>query len=224
MQNDLDNPNRKVYKGDIFGYNYYIRNIGSRLWAQNQIITKHWNVNYAAEVSTTNFWREGMMRNGRAPYDEETKGIGKPQSLGTGNMHSFVNFGVKAAATYKLDGRNFFTAHVGYGSRAPLPNDAYISPRTKDTSVGVLKSEKYLAADLSYTWNYKNFRGSVKGYYTYIWDAMKRSGFYDYDLNSFMNYAMSGMQLEYKGIELGLQYKILSNLSISAAGSIEKIK
>lgn len=220
MQNDLDNPNRKVYKGDIFGYNYYIRNIGSRLWAQNQIVTKHWNVNYAAEVSTTNFWREGMMRNGRAPYDEETKGIGKPQSLGTGNMHSFVNFGVKAAATYKLDGRNFFTAHVGYGSRAPLPNDAYISPRTKDTSVGVLKSEKYLAADLSYTWNYKNFRGSVKGYYTYIWDAMKRSGFYDYDLNSFMNYAMSGMQLEYKGIELGLQYKILSNLSVSAAGSI----
>lgn len=220
MQNDLDNPDRKVRKGDKFGYDYYIRDINGRLWLQNQIVTRHWNVDYAAEFSVTSFWRNGMMRNGRAPGGVDENGRELPMSKGKGETHTFANFGVKAGATYKLDGRNYFTAHVGYGTRAPMPNDAYVSPRTKDTPMGDLRSERYLAADLSYTWNYKNFRGSLTGFYTKMWDGMKRTGFYDYDLNSFMNYAMTRMDTEFKGIELGMQYKILSNLSVSAAGTL----
>lgn len=220
MQNDLDNPDRKVRKGDKFGYDYYIRDIHGRLWLQNQIVTRHWNVDYAAEFSVTSFWRHGMMRNGRAPGGVDENGRELPMSKGKGETHTFANFGVKAGATYKLDGRNYFTAHVGYGTRAPMPNDAYVSPRTKDTPMGDLRSERYLAADLSYTWNYKNFRGSLTGFYTKMWDGMKRTGFYDYDLNSFMNYAMTRMDTEFKGIELGMQYKILSNLSVSAAGTL----
>ena len=118
MQNDLDNPDRKVYKGDKFGYNYYIRNINTRAWLQNQIVTRHWNVNYAAEFSYTNFWRHGMMRNGRAPGGVDDEGNPLPMSKGKGKNHEFFNFGVKAGATYKLDGRNYFTGHVGYGTRA----------------------------------------------------------------------------------------------------------
>ncbi|MDE7402732.1 MAG: carboxypeptidase regulatory-like domain-containing protein [Muribaculaceae bacterium] len=226
MQNDLDNPNRRVGKGDKFGYDYYIRNWNAGVWLQNQITTTYWNVNYAAEFSWTDFWRHGNMRNGRAPGDEN--GLdhnGNPaavQSLGKGKEHSFFNWGVKAGATYKIDGRNYITAHAGYGTRAPLPNDAYISPRTKDTAVPELKSERYLSADLSYTWNYPRFRGSITGFYTQMWDGMKRSGFYDYELSSFMNYAMSGVETLYQGIELGMQYKILSNLSATFAGTLAK--
>lgn len=101
-----------------------------------------------------------------------------------------------------------------------MPNDAYVSPRTKDTQMGDLKSERYFSADLGYTWNYRNFRGSLTGFYTRMWDGMKRTGFYDYELNSFMNYAMSRIETEYKGLELGVEYKILNNLSVSAAGTI----
>lgn len=225
MQNDLDNPNRRVYEGDKFGYNYYIRNFNDRAWIQNQIVTRHWNLDYAAELSSTTFWRHGMMLNGRAQSDQkgghiDENGVWHAQSKGKGETHSFLNFGVKAGATYKLDGRNYFTAHAGYGTRAPMPNDAYVSPRTKDTAMGDLKSERYFSGDLSYTWNYKNFRGSITGFYTRMWDGMKRTGFYDYELNSFMNYAMSKVGTEYKGIELGMQYKILSNLSVSAVGTI----
>lgn len=214
MQNDLRNPNRKVTKGDTFGYDYNIRNWNASIWYQNQLVTTHWNVDWAAQGSITSFWRDGGMQNGRAPEN----------SYGKGQTHTFVNFGVKAGATYKLNGRNYFTAHVGYGTRAPMPNDAYVSPRTKDTPVGDLKSERYLSADLSYTWNYKRFRGSITGFYTRIWDGMKRTGFFDYDLFAMMNYAMSGVDTEYKGLELGLEYKILSNLSVTGAATWSKYK
>ncbi len=212
LQNDMRYPNRRVYKGDVFGYDYDIRSINARAWLQNQITTSHWNVNYGLEVCYTDFARHGNMQNGRAPEN----------SLGTGKHHAFDNASLKAGATYKLDGRNYFTAHASYGTRAPMPDYAYVSPRTKDTAVQGLKSERFLSADLSYTWNYARFRGSITGFYTKMWDGIKRSGFYDYQLNTFMNYTMSGMETEYKGIELGMEYKILNNLSATAAGTFSR--
>ena len=244
MQNNILNPDRRVGEGDVFGYDYHIYNHNAHLWYQNQLVTDHWNVDWAAEASLTSFQRDGRMMNGRAEgqfgwidqsgnhvagtrdaegnivYDSNWTPV--VRSYGKGETHTFVNGSIKAGATYKLNGRNYFTAHVGAGTRAPMPNDAYVSPRTKDTAVPDLKSEKYFSADLSYTWNYHNFRGSLTGYYTRMWDGLKRTAFYDYDLSSFVNYAMSGVESEYKGIELGMEYKILSNLSVSAAGTIAK--
>ena len=209
MQNDMRNPNRKVGKGDVFGYDYNIHNYHGRLWIQNQINTQHFNVNYALEYNLISFMRHGNMQNGRAPEN----------SYGNGKTHTFNTGALKAGVTYKIDGRNYITAHFGLGNRAPLPYDAYVSPRTKDDAVKNLETEKYISADLSYTWNYKNFRGSLTGFITHNWDGLKRSNFYDYQANSFMNYAISGMETEYKGIELGMEYKILSNLSVTFAGT-----
>ena len=224
MQNDILHPDRRVGEGDVFGYDYHIWNNKANLWYQNQLVTTHWNVNWAAEGSVTSFYRDGKMMNGRAEGQFGFNPDGSPvvRSYGKGETHTFLSGSLKAGATYKLNGRNYFTAHVGGGNRAPLPNDAYISARTKDTAVGDLKTEKYISADLGYTWNYNSFRGTLTGFYTHMWDGLRRTAFYDYDLKSFVNYAMNGVESEYKGIELGMEYKILSNLSVSAAGTIAK--
>lgn len=212
MQNDMRNPNRRVREGDTFGYDYNIRNYHGNIWLQNQIVTRYFNINYGVEYNIVSFLRHGNMQNGRAPEN----------SYGDGKSHTFNTGALKLGATWKIDGRNYITAHYGMGSRAPLPSDAYVSPRTKDDPVAVLKAEKYISADISYTWNYKNFRGSITGFLTHTWDGMKRSNFYDYEANSFMNYAISGIETEYKGIELGMEYKILSNLSVTAAGTFSR--
>lgn len=212
MQNDLRNPNRRVGKGDKFGYDYNIRDYRGGLWAQYQLVTDHWNFNASATADITSYMRHGNMQNGRAPLN----------SYGDGDYHTFVTGSGKLGVTYKLDGRNYFSAHVSGGNRAPLPYDAYISPRVKDNVVDNLTTEKYLAADISYTWNYSKFRGSITGFWTRMWDGLKRSNFFDYELFSFMNYAISGITTEFKGIELGVEYKILNNLSVTAAGTFSR--
>ncbi len=213
LQNDLNNPDRLITKkGEVFGYDYNIRQNNVRLWLQNQIVTTHWNVYYGVEGSYTSFQRHGNMRNGRAPEN----------SYGNGETHSFGNGAAKAGVTYKLDGRNYFVAHVEGGSRAPLANASYISARIKDTAVPTLENEKFLTADLSYTWVYPRFRGSITGFFTHIWDGMRYTGFYDYDLKSFMNYSLSGLQTEYKGIEIGMEYKFTSSFSMKALGTLSR--
>ena len=214
LQNNLNDPNRRVREGDKFGYDYHIRTITAKAWLQNQISTRHWNVNYGLEVSYTNFMRHGEMRNGRAPEN----------SYGPGKRHTFDNAAFKAGATYKINGRNYIVAHASYGTRAPMPDQAYVSPRVKDTAIQGLKSERFLSADIAYVWNYNRFRGSVGGFITEMWNGIKRTGLYDYQLNTFMNYSMSGMHTQYRGIELGMSYKILPSLTASAAATIASYK
>lgn len=222
LQNDMNNPNRKVGVGDKFGYDYNMHNVLVSAWAQHEINLAHFNINYGVTGSYRSFQRDGNMRNGRAPEN----------SYGKGNLHEFGNFGAKAGVTYKLDGRNYFTIHGAYGTRAPRPYDSYVSANIKDNSVpyvvrvnadgtyvmGGLRNEKYISADLSYTWNYPNFRGSVTGYYNRVNDAMRGTFFYDYELKSAVKYTVSGLDIESKGIQLGMEWNIWNNLSLAGAG------
>lgn len=212
LQNDLDHPNRHVVKGDRFGYDYNIHAQKLQAWVQNQHRYAHWDINYGASYSWEQFYRFGHIRNGRAPYN----------SLGKSKSHTFNDWAVKGGVTYKLDGRNFFTVQAEYGTQAPLISDAYISPRIKDTTLSDLKSQKVLSVDAAYSWNYRRFRGSVGAYFINMTDAVERMGFYDESLNTFTNFALSGVKRQYKGIELGMAYKILPSLTASAAGTYAK--
>lgn len=212
LQNDLNNPNRKVKEGDVFGYDYNIRSITARAWLQNQIRTQHWDVNYGLSVGYTNFRRYGNMRNGRAPEN----------SYGGGERHTFDNLAFKVGATYKLNGRNYFVAHASYGTTAPLYDYAYVSPRIKDTSIAGLKSERYVSADISYVWNYSRFRGSITGFWTNTYDGTERTSYYDDQYSSFMNYVLAGVNKTYKGVELGMAYKITPSLTVTAAGTYSR--
>lgn len=214
LQNDLDHPNRKVVKGDRFGYDYNIHAMKLQAWVQNQHKYAHWDINYGASFSWEEFYRFGHMRNGRAPEN----------SLGKSKTLDFEDFAVKAGVTYKLDGRNFFTVQAQYSTDAPLISDVYISPRIKDTTIKDPKSQKTLSVDAQYNWNYRRFRGSIGAYFINMDDAVERMGFYDESLNTFCNFALNGVKRQYKGIELGMAYKILPSLTASFAGTYAKFQ
>ena len=210
MQNDLDNPNRRVGEGDKFGYNYDYHVYQVRGWLQNTINTAHWDVNYGLELNYTQFQRNGHMRNGRSPQN----------SKGYGQTHRFDNGAFKAGATYKLDGRNYFMLNAEYGTKAPNVYDSYISPRVKDDAVAGLQSERILSADLTYGWSYRRFRGSVTGFATEINGATEKTMFYDDTYATNVNYVMTGVRRVYKGVEIGMAFKILPSLTLSAAGTV----
>lgn len=214
LQNDLDNPNRRVGKGDKFGYNYDIYALQAEAWIQNVLNLPHWDINYGLKMSYTQYQRDGHMRNGRAPHN----------SLGKSAMQRFDNAGVKIGATYKLDGRNYFTAHVDYGTRAPLFDNVYIAPRVKNTTVENPTNERDFSADLAYTWNYRRFRGTITGFYTQMDNAIERNGFYDESYQTYANYVLTDVKRVYKGVELGMAFKITPSLTATFAGTISRFQ
>ena len=212
LQNDLNNPNRKVVAGDRFGYDYDIYAIKAKAWIQNMITLPRWDINYGLNVSYTQFYRYGNMRNGHAPNN----------SYGKGETHRFDNAGIKAGATYKIDGHNFITANALYETRAPLFEYAYISPRIKDNAISGLQNERIASGDISYNWNYRRFRGNITGFWTEMFDQTERTSFYDDQYESFMNYVLKGVHKSYKGVEVGMAFKITSDVTLTAAGTYSR--
>lgn len=209
LQNDLDNPNRRVVEGDRFGYDYNMLAIHAEGWLQNIINLPKWDINYGLKVGYTQFRREGHMRNGRAPLN----------SLGKGDTHRFDEGAVKAGATYKINGRNYIQAHAEYGSRAPLIDQIYVSPRIEDYVAPGVQSERVLSGDIGYIWNFRRFRGSVTAYYNQIDDATERFGFYDEQYQTYTNFVLSGVKRVNKGVELGMEFKITPSVTASFAGT-----
>ena len=214
LQNDLDNPNRHVVKGDKFGYNYLIHALRADAWLQNVINLPKWDINYGINFSYTQFQRDGKMRNGRAPLN----------SLGKSKMLRFDNAALKIGALYKLDGRNQFALHAEYGTRAPQVDQVFIAPRVKNTVVNNVESERDFSADLSYIWNYRRFRGSITGFYTDVDNAIERSGFYDETYNTYTNVVLAGVKKCYKGVELGMAYKITPSITATFAGTYARFQ
>lgn len=212
LQNDLNNPDRKVVEGDRFGYDYDINSIFVNAWIQNVINLSRFDINYGFNINYTQYQRDGKMRNGRAPDN----------SYGKGELHQFDNAAIKAGVTYKLDGRNSFSLHGYYGTKAPLADRAYISPRIKDTAIADLKDERILSGDISYNFNYRRFSGTVTGFWTNMYDQVERTSFYDDQYNTFMNYVLSGVKKTYKGVEVGMAYRLTPSVTLNAAGTFSR--
>ena len=212
LQNDLNNPSRKVVEGDRFGYDYNINSYNLNAWLQNVINLRHWDINYGLKVSYTQFQRDGKMRNGRSPHN----------SYGKGEIHRFDNGMAKVGVTYKLDGRNNFTFHGSYGTMAPIFDQAYVSPRIKDDVITGLKSGRILSGDVSYSFNYRRVKGSITGFWTNMYDMTERTSFYDDQYSTFMNYVLTGVNRTYKGVEAGIAVKVLPSVTVSAAGTYSR--
>ena len=212
LQNDMNHPNRKVLVDDRFGYDYDVNSFSANAWIQNMINLPRWDINYGVAISYTQFQRDGHMRNGRAPENSYGKGV----------RHEFDNAGVKAGATYKIDGRNNITAHAYYGTKAPQFDQAYVSPRIKDDAITGLASERILSGDLSYNFNYRRFMGSITGFWTDMYNQTGRTSFYDDQFSTFMNYVLTGVKKTYKGVEVGMAYRITPSITLSGAATFSR--
>jgi outer membrane receptor protein involved in Fe transport len=100
-----------------------------------------------------------------------------------------------------------------------LFRDAFVSARTRNQLTPGLKPELVWGADISYNLNAPWMKARLSAYYTEINDQSKVISFYDDTQNSFTNFAMSGIDKRYMGVELGVNVPIAWGLSFLGAVS-----
>jgi hypothetical protein len=209
-QSDINNPNRIVKEGDKFGYDYDINIDTYSAFGQAEGTSKKIDWFAGFSITSTSFWRTGYMQNGLFPEN----------SLGDSEKQSFFNYGVKGGVIYKITGRHLIRLNGAYLTRAPFSRTAYISPRTRDQVVSNLKNETILSGDLSYMVRYPKVKTRITGFYTTIKDKTWSRSFYHDELNSYVNYTMTGVDQLFMGIELGAEVNITSELIAVGAFSM----
>ena len=209
IYNDLNNQDKELKEGDVFGYDYDYYIYNQLIWGMLDFTYSKIDFHVGANVGGTEFWRYGNMKNGRFPED----------SYGKSDVKSFFTYGVKAGITYKITGRNYLVLNTQYSCEAPSVLNAFVAPRIRNTYVDNLTTEKIFASDFSYILNYPFIKMRLTGYFTQFNDITKLISFYHDDYASMVNYSMSGIDQRHIGIELGSEIKLGSMFSLILAGN-----
>ena len=208
-QNDLQQPNRIVREGDVFGYNYNIFNLKAELFAQVEYTTDKFDYYAGAELSDKMFYRNGLYQTGRFPDN----------SLGKSETYNFFNYALKGGVVYKISGRQFLTANGAYLTQAPSSINVYVSPQTRDFGVSDPQNELIYTGDISYILRYTKLKMRATYYYTERKNAISVRQYYHDEYNSMVNYVMEGVDYLNQGLEFGIDANVWGGLSVNAVAA-----
>ena len=103
---------------------------------------------------------------------------------------------------------------------APTFQNAFISPRTRNEVTPGLKAEKIWGVDASYNLSYRGIKARLSGYYTMIHDQTDIISYYDDLQSTFVNFAISGIDKKFFGLEFGMTVPLYMGLSLNGAVSV----
>ena len=236
IQNDLDyylknGAAQTLKEGDKYGYDYYAHVRRAEAWASGRFTFGGLEATVAGRLGYSKFWREGLLRKGLFPglddngnpftyngkvitnYDQID---GSPiTSKGESEKKDFLTGSGKLNLSYFIRGGHRIYADAAYITEAPAFNQAFISPRTRNTIMPDLKTTKTLTADINYAYRNSGYDFRITAFYTTIKDQTDVMSFYDDSQNSFTNFAMSGIDERHVGVELGFKVPTpVPNLSV----------
>jgi hypothetical protein len=207
--NDLDNKDKQLHEGDVFGYDFDYHILIEKAWAQFLFTYNKVDFNIGASIGGKEYCRVGHMRNGRFPLESKGKSPTK----------SFAEFAFKGGLTYKINGRNYLVLNGMYEHAAPSVTNIFVSPRIRNKYVDNLKCEKITSFDLSYVLKYPVITMRLTGYFAQLNDQTKLISFYHDGMQCMVNYSMTGIDERHLGVEFGTEIKLGSMFTLILAGN-----
>ena len=216
-QNNLLVPNRLVLENDIFKYHYDLDATEAGTFLQAQLYLKKWELYAAAEVSYSQYQRNGFFKNGNFPDN----------SLGKSDSPDFIAPGIKAGTTYKISGKHLLNVNLATFSEAPTLRNSFSNTRQNNNVVQGLETQKIMTGDLSYIFRSRWLRGRITGFYGRFQNVSEISFYYADGLSglgrntttAFVQEVLTGLDKRNTGIELGVEARLSSTIKLKAAAS-----
>ena len=156
-------------------------------------------------LSYTNYWRVD-----RFYYDEAHKKSG---------VIGYLGGTIKGGVNYNFNPNHNAFVNVGFISRAPKFNGAFMTSNTSHAFNRNAKNEKIASVEIGYGFHNKFVNIMLNGYYTRWMDkTMSRSTTLDNQSNGYIN--MNGVGAQHMGLELEFKARPTKWLDISAMFSI----
>lgn len=214
-RNNLDNPDLMVREGDKYYYHYRIHFQKAVLWQQLSFSYQKVDFFIAGNAGFNAFQREGLYRNGLFAAGNE--------SLGKGAMQRFSTYGLKGGLTYKINGRHYLFANASLASDAPGVDNTYFSPRLRNATVHNPQEQMTYSVEGGYLLHTPAINARAVGYVTDVKDEVNVQRFYyngSGGANNFVSFIMQHMDTRFMGVELALDYKISSSLSVTGVSAL----
>lgn len=214
VQYDLNNPNAKIGKGDVFGYDYNILINKAQAWTSYSRLVGRFNLMGAARIGGVSMQRDGKMRNG----------LFEANSYGKSGVARFLEGGAKVAVNYSAGRGHTFSIGAGYQYNAPTAAVSFAAPEMNNDFALNLKNERVLSTDFAYQYQSARVHINLNAYYNAINNVTEWQNFYFDDINSFSYVSITGGKKAYYGVEAALKYKVNSTFDIKLLGTVSEAK
>lgn len=214
---DSSNQNTRLTVGDHYKYDYlFFKNKASFNLSTDAELNK-WNVMASVFINYTSSQRKGNYLN---PYYSNSKGLSK--------RIENLDAGVKARVSYKLNPRSQLSYNAMLYSAAPTLTDLFVNPRLSNLETPEIRNQVVSSNELRYNYSSQALRIRMSGFWSDVKNGTEVSRFYT-DLysqgtknntESYVTEILSGVEKRYKGIEVGIEARIIPNLKLFAISSL----
>ncbi len=211
-QNNLQNPNREIVPGDVFGYNYSINNFQMRGDATYKYSFKQLELMTAASIGVLTTQRNGH-------YEKEN--FSGELSLGESELTTGCDALLKLQAGYRLGTRLQTSVAVMVGSTAPRTQQIFLNQQYRNATNPHTQNTMLYAVELNA--HYRGYRleaGGALYHYSHHGDTQIRS-LYDDLLFTYSQYVLSGINTSNTGLEGYIAYSITDNWKLSTTFSVQ---
>ena len=214
VQYDVNSPNKPIKEGDRFGYDYNIFVNKAQAWATYSGYFSRFHGFIGGRIGGVTLQRDGKMRNGLAVNN----------SFGKSKTAKFLDGGVKGGLTFDAGRGSTITVGASYELKAPNARNAFSAPQINNDFTTNLKNEKVFSAEVGYMIQTSWLHANINGFFSRLEDVAEYSMAYSDIQNSFSYISLTGINKEYYGIELGMNFKITSEFDIKTLGTISEAK
>ncbi|MFP4844401.1 carboxypeptidase regulatory-like domain-containing protein [Winogradskyella sp. PE311] len=219
-QSDLRNPNRVVTEGDRYKYNYEIDSDVISSFVQTQFKYNKVDFYIGANVSQTNYQRNGLYENGFFPGNGNVSNFGDVSSFGKSEQLKFTNYGAKAGLTYKLTGKHLIDINASYFTKAPNIRNSFGNARQSNQTVIGLESETIQSVDASYIFRSPIVKARLTGFYSSFQDGTDIGFFFTENSSNFVQEVQTNIDRRHIGAELGIEAQVTPTIKLKAAASV----
>lgn len=151
-------------------------------------------------------------------------------SYGKSKDYNYTNYGLKGQIVYKINGRNFLVYNGTTYTSAPFLEDLFFNPRVNSAVIDGVKNMVVNANDVSYVISTPFVKAKLTGYLISTENEVTTQRYYadgialvGNDANvknsGFVTQVMKDVSRQNVGVELGLEVKATSTLSLQALAS-----
>ena len=211
-QSDLNNPDRQVVEGDIYGYNFNYEANTLNLFANFKFTYDKVDFYLAQNFTSTNYQRQGLYQNG----------IYATNSFGKSEKVQFENFGFKGGMLFKISGRQQLNFNGAYLSNAPTIRNTFPNARLNNSVVDGIENENISSLDVSYFYRTPKWQTRLTLFYARIKNMTQTSFFYAEGIfddgagyantDAFVSQTLTHVDKQNLGAEFSLQRQLTTTI------------
>ncbi|MBL6449707.1 TonB-dependent receptor [Fulvivirga sp. 29W222] len=200
---DINNPNRILKKGDKYNYNYDGIVLWEGVFGQFEYTKDKLSTFLSLAASNTSYSRVENFK--ETPDNKDSEDV------------SFFGYQIKGGANYNLTRNHNIFANIGFFEKAPFFRNVFLS-RTSNAANEDAVNEKIMSTEIGYGYREKDFTANINVYRTQWLDKASVRSLSNAGQIFYAN--ITGIDALHQGVEVDAVYKGIKNFTFTGMLSV----